>query len=46
MGEMMALARQGSLPALPVTSRPLAEVNEALAALRSGAICGRAVLQP
>ena len=46
MGEMMALARQGGLPAMPVTTRPLAEVNEALAALRSGAIRGRAVLQP
>jgi alcohol dehydrogenase/propanol-preferring alcohol dehydrogenase len=46
MGEMMALARQGGLPALPVTTRPLAEVNEALAALRGGAIRGRAVLQP
>jgi len=39
----MALERQGGLPALPVTTRPLAGVNEALAALRSGAICGRAV---
>jgi alcohol dehydrogenase/propanol-preferring alcohol dehydrogenase len=46
MGELMALARQGGLPALPVTTRPLAEVNEALAALRSGAIRGRTVLQP
>ena len=46
MGELMALARQGGLPAMPVTTRPLAEVNEALAALRSGAIRGRAVLQP
>jgi alcohol dehydrogenase/propanol-preferring alcohol dehydrogenase len=46
MGEMMALARQGGLPALPVTTRPLAEVNDALAALRSGAIRGRTVLQP
>jgi D-arabinose 1-dehydrogenase-like Zn-dependent alcohol dehydrogenase len=46
MGELMALARQGGLPALPVTTRPLAEVNQALAALRSGAIRGRAVLQP
>ena len=40
MGELMALARQGGLPAMPVTPRPLAEVNEALAALRSGAIRG------
>jgi D-arabinose 1-dehydrogenase-like Zn-dependent alcohol dehydrogenase len=46
MGEMMALARQGSLPALPLTTRPLVEVNEAMAALRSGAIRGRTVLQP
>ena len=46
MGEVMALARQGGLPSLPVTARPLAEVNEALAALRNGAIRGRAVLQP
>jgi D-arabinose 1-dehydrogenase-like Zn-dependent alcohol dehydrogenase len=46
MGEMMALARQGKLPAMAVTTRPLAEVNEALADLRSGAIRGRAVLQP
>ena len=46
MGEMMTLARQGKLPAMAVTTRPLAEVNEALAALRSGAIRGRAVLQP
>jgi len=46
MGEMMALARQGKLPAMAVTTRPLAEVNEALADLRGGAIRGRAVLQP
>jgi D-arabinose 1-dehydrogenase-like Zn-dependent alcohol dehydrogenase len=31
---------------MAVTTRPLADVNEALAALRSGAIRGRAVLQP
>jgi alcohol dehydrogenase/propanol-preferring alcohol dehydrogenase len=46
MGELMALARQGGLPALPVTTRPLAEVNEALAALKGGAVRGRAVLRP
>jgi D-arabinose 1-dehydrogenase-like Zn-dependent alcohol dehydrogenase len=46
MAEMMALARQGGLRPLPVTTRPLAEVNEALAALRSGAIRGRVVLRP
>lgn len=46
MAEVMALARQGSLPALPVATRPLAEVNEALAALKSGAVRGRVVLSP
>jgi alcohol dehydrogenase/propanol-preferring alcohol dehydrogenase len=46
MGEMMALACRGKLPEMAVTTRPLADVNEALAALRSGAIRGRAVLQP
>ena len=46
MGEVLALARRGSLPSLPVTKRPLAVVNEALAALRNGAIRDRAVMQP
>jgi alcohol dehydrogenase/propanol-preferring alcohol dehydrogenase len=46
MGEVMALARQGGLPALPVNTRPLADVNQALQALRSGHIRGRTVLQP
>jgi D-arabinose 1-dehydrogenase-like Zn-dependent alcohol dehydrogenase len=46
LGVVMALARQGHLPALPVNRRPLAEVNEALEALRRGHIRGRTVLQP
>ncbi len=46
MGELMALARQGGLPAMPVTPRPLSAVNEVLAELHSGSIRGRAVLQP
>ena len=46
MGEVMALARRGGLPALPLSTRPLADVNEALAALRSGTVQGRTVLQP
>ncbi len=46
MGELMALARLGGLPAMPVTPRPLSAVNEVLAELRSGSIRGRAVLQP
>lgn len=46
MSEVTDLARQGTLPALPVPTRPLSEVNEALVALRSGAIRDRTVLQP
>jgi alcohol dehydrogenase/propanol-preferring alcohol dehydrogenase len=46
MGEVMAIARRGGVPELPVTTRPLAEVNEALAALRRGEVRGRTVLQP
>jgi len=46
MAEVMALARRGDLPSLPMTTRPLTQVNEAMAALRSGTILGRTVLQP
>jgi alcohol dehydrogenase/propanol-preferring alcohol dehydrogenase len=46
MGTMMALARQCTLPELPLSTRPIAEVNQALQDLRSGAIRGRVVLQP
>jgi len=44
--ELMALARQGGLPPLPVTLRPLAEANQALEALRAGKVRGRTVLCP
>lgn len=46
MGELMALVRQGAIPPMPVTTRPLVEVNDAMADLRRGAIRGRAVMQP
>lgn len=46
MAELMTLARQAALPALPLSTRPLAEVNHALADLKSGAVRGRTVLQP
>jgi D-arabinose 1-dehydrogenase-like Zn-dependent alcohol dehydrogenase len=46
MGEMMALACRGTMPTLPLSTRPMAEVNQALQNLRSGAIRGGAVLQP
>lgn len=42
--ELMAVARGGALPQLPVTTRPLAEAQQALEALRAGAVRGRTVL--
>lgn len=46
MQELMAIARSGALPELPVTPRPLADANAALDDLRAGRIRGRAVLRP
>ena len=46
MQELMAIARKGHLPALPLTSKPLAEVTQALEDLRAGRIRGRAILRP
>lgn len=46
MGELMALVRRNGMPTLPITSRPLAEINQAFDALRSGAVVGRTVLHP
>jgi D-arabinose 1-dehydrogenase-like Zn-dependent alcohol dehydrogenase len=46
MQALMALARRGTLPALPTTTRPLAEADAALAALRAGRVLGRTVLVP
>lgn len=44
--ELMELARAGKVPALEVAERPMAEVNDALQALRDGEILGRLVLKP
>lgn len=46
MHELMAIARRGTLPALPTTTRPLAEADEALADLRAGRVRGRTILLP
>ena len=46
MQELMAIAKDGSLPTLPLTSQPLATANEALADLRAGRIRGRTILKP
>jgi D-arabinose 1-dehydrogenase-like Zn-dependent alcohol dehydrogenase len=46
MQELMAIARDGSLPNLPLTSQPLASATDALADLRAGRIRGRTILKP
>jgi D-arabinose 1-dehydrogenase-like Zn-dependent alcohol dehydrogenase len=44
--ELLALAQDGSLPALAVAERPLAQAGEALDDLRHGRVRGRVVLAP
>ncbi|MBL8340884.1 MAG: alcohol dehydrogenase catalytic domain-containing protein [Rubrivivax sp.] len=46
MRELLAIARAGKLPALPLVSRPLAQATEALEDLRAGRVKGRAILRP
>jgi len=46
MHEVMALARAGKVPSIPVAARPLAEANAVLNELRDGRILGRIVLKP
>ena len=46
MQELMAIARGGTLPGMPVTPRPLAQASQALADLKAGRVRGRTVLQP
>jgi len=44
--ELMALARAGALPPLPLNLRPLGDANQALDELRAGKVRGRIVLRP
>lgn len=46
MHEVMALARAGKVPSIPVAARPLAEANAVLNELQGGRILGRIVLKP
>jgi alcohol dehydrogenase/propanol-preferring alcohol dehydrogenase len=46
MQELMALARSGVLPALPLTTQPLDTATQALEDLRAGRIRGRTILKP
>lgn len=46
MKELLAIARAGRLPAMPLTGRPMSEASQALDDLRAGRIRGRAILHP
>lgn len=46
MRELMAIARSGVLPAMPVTLRPLDQATEAVEELRAGRVRGRTILRP
>jgi alcohol dehydrogenase/propanol-preferring alcohol dehydrogenase len=46
MQELMALARSGVLPGLPLATQPLATATQALEDLRAGRIRGRTILKP
>ena len=43
---LLALAKAGRLPALPVEVRPLADIAAILARLNAGGIVGRTVVRP
>jgi alcohol dehydrogenase/propanol-preferring alcohol dehydrogenase len=42
--ELIALAKGGRLPAIPIVTEPLAKAGEALNRLRAGQVIGRIVL--
>jgi len=44
--ELMALVKTGKVPPIPVATRPLGEVNQALDELRAGKVLGRIVVTP
>jgi len=46
MTELMELVRRTGLPAVPVTTRPLDDVNAVMDELRAGKVIGRVVLTP
>ena len=46
MHELMAIARTGNLPGLPLNTQPMAQATQALDDLRAGRIRGRTILRP
>lgn len=46
MAELLDLVRRTGMPPIPIGTRPLSEVNEALNDLKAGKVTGRVVLTP
>jgi D-arabinose 1-dehydrogenase-like Zn-dependent alcohol dehydrogenase len=46
MAELLDLVQKKGVPDLPVGTRPLAAVNDALEELKAGKVVGRLVLTP
>jgi D-arabinose 1-dehydrogenase-like Zn-dependent alcohol dehydrogenase len=46
MRELMALARAGRVPPIPIETRPLSRATQTLEDLHAGRITGRVVLLP
>ena len=46
LAELLDLVRRKGVPDLPIGTRPLAAVNEALNDLKAGKVIGRLVLTP
>ena len=44
--ELVEFSKNGQLPGIPLTRRPMSEVNEALSDLEQGKTVGRVVLTP
>jgi D-arabinose 1-dehydrogenase-like Zn-dependent alcohol dehydrogenase len=44
--ELLDLVKRTGVPSVPITTRPLLEVNSALNDLKSGSVVGRIVLTP
>ena len=45
LAELLALVQRSGMPSVPIRTRPLDEVSDALADLRAGRVVGRVVLQ-
>lgn len=45
LAELLALVQRSGMPPVPIRTRPLGEVSDALADLRAGRVVGRVVLQ-